>query len=83
MGFIWWYWIAMQNFRNAKGIQLWQKVKMQFHFATSFQKTGPRGETAVHAILQIFHCVMSMFGQDNLLFEGYSVILPKVHLASL
>lgn len=74
----------MQNFRNAKGIQLQQKVKMQFHFATSFQKTGSRGETAVHAILQIFHCVMwSMFGQDNRSFEGYSVILPKVHLASL
>lgn len=74
----------MQDFRNAKGMQLRQKVKMQFHFATSCQKTGPRGETEVHAILQIFHCVMwSMFGQDNLSIEGYSVILPKVHLASL
>lgn len=57
---------------------------MQFHFATSCQQTGPRGETAVHAILQIFDCVLwSMFGQDNLSFEGYSVIFPRVHLASL
>lgn len=84
MGFFWWYWIAIQYFGNAKDLKLRQKVKMQFYFATSCQCTGPRGETAVHAILQKFHCVIwSMFGQDNLLFEGYSVILPRVHLASL